>query len=397
MRRFARVLAWLMLMAGAVPVGVYALGRALTDRLSWSQFLFWIPASLLVGAAAVLISLAWGLSRVRRRDRHGALGRSRLLGRCVAWCALAAGLAGVHATWQARVHRWVLPGPEVGVGPTLRVVHWTAMAPDVAPRDTTLPGLIEQFEPDLMLLTMALAPHQYDGLVSRLPEEFDSAHAGLFTVASRLPILSRRVFNLGLAENDRPALPPGAAIDPRQPAPVPDESRHWIEYFYNQVRGPLGLPRRYFRNADPGWLLVLTLDGTQRFGRPVTVYFYDLPSDPLRSKAELAERVTRVVGELERAGDLPPPDLIVGDFNIPRGSASLGRMTRGYASAHDDAGIGPCSTWPRARPILHLDHLLRSPAWRARKYQVFDPGSGDHLAQWSVLEWVERRGAAAAP
>jgi endonuclease/exonuclease/phosphatase family metal-dependent hydrolase len=77
----------------------------------------------------------------------------------------------------------------------------------------------------------------------------------------------------------------------------------------------------------------------------------------------------------------PPADLIMGDFNIPRGSASLRQAAQGYPHAHTQAGHGHAGTYPRHRPLVHIDHMFIGPALRARRYQVVDGGVGSHRMQ----------------
>jgi endonuclease/exonuclease/phosphatase (EEP) superfamily protein YafD len=85
----------------------------------------------------------------------------------------------------------------------------------------------------------------------------------------------------------------------------------------------------------------------------------------------------------------PAPDLIVGDFNIPRGSRSLRRLTLGYPHAHSQAGHGHAGTYPRHRQLVHIDHMFVGPRLRAARYETVDPGVGSHRMQ--VVEVVVRR------
>lgn len=393
MRTLARLLAWLLLLLAAVSLAVYAVGRAFTDHFNWSQFVFWLPAWLPLGFAVFSLACGWGLSLILRRGELAAANSTStappptrrpsrpLIRRACLALACCTGLCIAHAALQARLYRVFLPRPAVPDA-ELRFLHWNAMSPQVVPRDSTLPPLLARHEPDLVLLSMALAPHQYDGVVSQLPPGYTSIHSGIFAVVSRLPILEHRRYHLGLADGALP-LPARAAADPRNAGPVPDEPRHLIEYLYNTWGPSLGLPHRYFRNADPGTLLLLTLDGGDRFSRPIAIAYIDLPSDPIRSKSELAAAVaTRLQAIATERGEAKfAPDFIIGDFNIPRGSDSLATIAPGMTSAFDDAGIGPMATWPRRFPVLHLDQCFRSAAWRVHAYEADDSGSGDHMMQ----------------
>jgi endonuclease/exonuclease/phosphatase family metal-dependent hydrolase len=47
----------------------------------------------------------------------------------------------------------------------------------------------------------------------------------------------------------------------------------------------------------------------------------------------------------------------------------------------DGAGPGVIVTYPRATPLLHIDHVFVGEGLRATGYRVFDPGVGRHCAQ----------------
>ncbi len=383
-----RCAGWLAMVGGGLLLLAYGVGRAATDRWMWTQFVFWTPAWLLLAGAC----LAWGASLGCLALSRAA--RSSRVERRLRWVLGAATVLAVgHWLVVIRVDRLVNP-PVAPVGgraegvDTLRILHWNAMSPDVKPSRGKLRTLLSERQPDILLFTMALAPHQFRENVEGLDPEYQTAGFGLFSVASRLPIVRAQSISLNLSQ------PPPAGFsgrDPRSAPPSPNDSHHWLEYFYNSYLTPLGMQRRFFRNSDPGSLLALTFDGGERFGRPIVVYFIDLPSDPLRSKWELAGRVrARIDAGLkppEGGGEpiLPPPDFIVGDFNIPRDSASLTRIGPGMGSAYGDAGGGLFSTWPRISPLIHLDQMLRSPAWRCVQYQSFDAGEGDHRGQDGVF------------
>jgi endonuclease/exonuclease/phosphatase family metal-dependent hydrolase len=85
---------------------------------------------------------------------------------------------------------------------------------------------------------------------------------------------------------------------------------------------------------------------------------------------------------------LASPDLVAGDFNTPRGSWSIGQLVGLMRHAREDgAGAGVIVTYPRAAPLLHIDHLFVGAKLRARGYRVLDPGVGRHWAQ--VAEVVD--------
>ena len=111
--------------------------------------------------------------------------------------------------------------------------------------------------------------------------------------------------------------------------------------------------------------------------RDIALHLVDLPSDPRRSRTELASSVARL---LEEQGS-PAADVLVGDFNITRGAASLARITRGFAHAYDRAGHGYGVSYHRWSPFFHIDHVFVGPDVPLVRYDLIDPGFGQHFIQ----------------
>lgn len=133
-------------------------------------------------------------------------------------------------------------------------------------------------------------------------------------------------------------------------------------------------------------LAYVQIDATSVVGRVLNIYLLDLPSDPHRSRAEIAERVRTALAE---AAGIPPADIVIGDANIPRGSWSLRRMFPTFVHAFEQAGHGYGATYHRAFPLLHIDQFLLSPDWRATDYDIVDPGFGRHqLHAATILPWT---------
>lgn len=116
--------------------------------------------------------------------------------------------------------------------------------------------------------------------------------------------------------------------------------------------------------------------------RPLVVYAVDLPSDPRLPRMEIARTARRL---LDQAGG-PAPDLVVGDFNMTRGSAALHLMFPDLTHAYDQAGRGYGATFRRGFPLYHLDHVLLADTLRATEYRLVDPKVGRHKVQ--VVEVV---------
>jgi endonuclease/exonuclease/phosphatase family metal-dependent hydrolase len=119
----------------------------------------------------------------------------------------------------------------------------------------------------------------------------------------------------------------------------------------------------------------------------LTICAIDLPSD-----ARLAR--TEVAAALVAETSLPTPDeadLVVGDFNITRGSHSIATMFPGFRHAFDCAGAGFGATWPRALPLLQVDHMLVGARLEPVQYRVFDLTTRVHRAQELVARLQPNR------
>jgi endonuclease/exonuclease/phosphatase family metal-dependent hydrolase len=116
-------------------------------------------------------------------------------------------------------------------------------------------------------------------------------------------------------------------------------------------------------------------------GRDWTIVVVDLPSDARISRSQLAESFRREA--LPHFVDTA--DLVVGDFNITRGSASIRIMFPNFRHAFDEAGIGFGATWPQRLPFMHLDHMLLANATQCHAYRIFAVGSRPHRAQEALI------------
>jgi endonuclease/exonuclease/phosphatase family metal-dependent hydrolase len=124
-------------------------------------------------------------------------------------------------------------------------------------------------------------------------------------------------------------------------------------------------------------IAVFRLDATGELGRPLTLLAVDLPSDPKRPRYEIALTARRLLA----SAAAPPPDIVVGDFNMTRGSAALKALFPRLAHAFDQAGRGYGATFRRGFPLYHLDHTLLADTVTATDYALVDLELGRHLAQ----------------
>ncbi|HWB20567.1 MAG TPA: hypothetical protein VG711_09725 [Phycisphaerales bacterium] len=130
--------------------------------------------------------------------------------------------------------------------------------------------------------------------------------------------------------------------------------------------------------ADNGVFVgIVQLDATQTLGRPITIYVVDFLSRPTASRMAVADEVHDTLSRM----NVPPPDLVVGDMNITRHSASLAHMFPDTADAYDQAGHGYAATFERRFPLFHIDHVLLAPWLHATRYDVVDFSAARHRAQ----------------
>ncbi|MHC4989904.1 MAG: endonuclease/exonuclease/phosphatase family protein, partial [Planctomycetota bacterium] len=116
-------------------------------------------------------------------------------------------------------------------------------------------------------------------------------------------------------------------------------------------------------------------------GEPLTFWLVDFPSDPGISRMRVADRAREL---LAQKGALEP-QVIIGDFNMTRGSASLRRFAPNHRHAFELAGRGYGATYRRRWPMLHIDHALVAPGVKVAAYRLRDPGVGEHRMQRLVL------------
>jgi len=365
----ARAVVVLVVVGGALA---WVIGRVVTDRFAWSQPVWWVPAPVLLGplwVAGVWGAVRWvrGVRRSRRFGRRAACGARR------GWTGavvVAAGAVSVMlvAFGELGMHR-ALIGRGSGSAQheePVRLVFWNQaghgvgdLGPVFVPREPTV---------------LVLANRHSESSTGELARAFAASgpvHPAVgwpFDVFSRLPVRRWASTSLGLEGRSR------AGDDSSQ--------------------------------RDSGWAAWYELETA---GGTLVVWAVDLPSDPRAHRMPLAREAGRSIAAWRgavrvREGDgyryetgdapgFPAPDVIVGDFNIPRGSASLGVFLQEAGagemrSAFGEAGFGWERTWPRAWPVWAIDQCFVGAGVRAVGLGVEDLGVGGHRAL--VVEVVER-------
>jgi hypothetical protein len=329
--RWRRIVRWAGVIAGwgvsiiaAASIVAWLVGRVLTDRYGWSQWLWWTPTPAAIGLALLGVAASLRPARTPRRRRR----------RLVTWTAVFAALAGYFSIIE---HRFLAQREPVTDATALRIAHWNLAHPNDRQSPLYVQGL-NRIDGDVIVLTSANDVPRSDDVRARFGDGWTIRGLGVFQIITRLPIRSVEHVHLG---------------------------------------GEL----------DRVFISVVVLDASQSIGGELVVYLVDLPSELWRPRAMIASEVTMLL----QGAESPPPDIVVGDFNMTRGSASIARMFPGTRHAFDEAGTGYGATFPRGRPFLHIDHILLGPRVAALAYDLIDPGAGHHVAQAATI--VARRAA----
>lgn len=378
-RRVLPTLSKLLAFFGLCVLALWILGRVLTDQYVWSQYLWWVPAIWVIASAWVLLILSAIVGKFALRP-GGMILRPILTLGCVG-CTLFL-LIGI---W--RVHRAFIPDSPIDRSQRLRVLHWNQSAYNTSDK---APPVILKEDADLVLVVnarrnkshkllleslSAMAPSDEDHrIVPGTRVHFDPNHVtvrGHALVASRYPILRTSMAYVN------PAIDPEEAVRP---------------------------------NGQSGWIMFIELDireldpdgkGT------MVVWLVDLPSEPMLWRMESMREAVAAVNRwngvywtlqddqwraVNSDGLFPAPDLVIGDFNTLRGSASLDELAPSTRDAFEQAGFGRGASWePRIGNRLlrqpmkladwHIDLARTAPSWRAINYRLVDAPIGPHKIQ----------------
>lgn len=398
-------------------LAVWLLGRLLNDRFLWSQFVFWIPSIFTIVASGVLAVCALSIQLLIRGYEQVRSGgppegrppfykryvRNPYLLLCLVWTppALYSGFVEhrLHAEWGLTtiVRSRLIPSNTI--------VFW-----NVGGR--TGEGWVEPLRTLDADLTVVSNHPNWDAVNAfrTLETRADGTRstnllAGMYLVDTRLRLLEWGLHTLDIEK--------GLGFDVRR-----RDGR--------------------YTNLDPGYALYLVFDpaGTvkQGSGQPLVVWVLDLPSDPTLHRQRVAREaraaieswrgVATVLSQpatetspaewsnvpaesLGRRG-FPEPDVIIGDFNIPRGSHSLRHLVGDMSNAYDQAGAGYTASYPRRVPFaqldgpgligivrwlipsdvpfFHIDQTFIAPSLRATRYRTIDLRSGTHWAQFVEIQ-----------
>lgn len=297
---------------------LWLIGRVFTDRYAWSQWLWWMPTPIALAIAALGCALALRPGRIQTKRRR----------RIARWIIA---LAAIGIYFLAIEHRFIrLSSPHTPIErPSLKLVHWNASHVQQGSPAEYARKIIE-LDADLTILTnpgrILWEQPLHDWLGS---EENRPKLAGRFAVLTRLPI---------------------------------QELRMLVE-------------------AEGISIVLLKIDAPP-LGRTLSLFLVDLPSDPRLPRMRTARRARQLLDQaLSISADPIAPDLVVGDFNIPRGSASIRALFPTMRHAFHEAGRGYGASFHRDWPLWHIDHILISDNVRVPHYELIDLDMGRHYAQ----------------
>lgn len=382
-----------VLLAAVAWVGMlgWALGEIVSDRYAWSQWLEWIPtiftligALVCLGSASVAAALrnalrsAGTVAGSTAENKPGLASRLLLRTGWLAWVIVL-----VYFVISETPFYKPKPEPPAFNQGSFRLVYWNSGGEEKPGWDRAIGAL----NPDILVLNGLQSSAGTPSLQALI-----AANASVI-VNERFVIISKRTIVQWGATSL--ALPKGDGLDPRQTS----GHRPWIDRgraLFFQFLCPTGNP------------------DIQAESPPVlrTAWVIDLPSDLSLTRAELTARANEVITTFPNrpyvrdsrgawvpeavrptTPGFPRPDIITGDFNIPRGAWSLDVITahlEGGSDAHRDARSRNayhqaarrfCASWPRPSPFLHLDQTFVGPSMRAWSYFLKDPGSAEHLIQ----------------
>lgn len=374
---------------GAIAMAMlWCVSRLVGDPNVPAQFVLWTPTWAFAVAAAALVSVSWSLAMVGRRSlsepevyANDALRRPkfRVLRRAGLVAASALMAFAVVADW--RIANAVFgPEPEPRER-TLRLLNWNPTATFM----TTFPDRIGPIEADVALIANPPAVVDWTLVRDQFAPGRDAVRYGRFAVISKYPVLRWGWSDLKVRGSE-PVL----------------QSTHKASWL----------------TIDTGQAMWVELETTAALGRPMVVWFVDMPSHPRISRDKAFGGAARAIGEwngraMERSSQdaeapmsaeafaarfggtgfggtgFPKPDLVVGDFNTPRGSPSIRKLVpEGMRSAFAQAGYGPMGTWPRAMAVLGIDQAFTAEWLNVTRYDVVDLELGEHRAQ--VIEMTAR-------
>ncbi|MCL4221369.1 MAG: hypothetical protein KJZ65_08360 [Phycisphaerales bacterium] len=350
-KRLLPAAARLLVVVALLVLAGWAVGQTLTDTHHITQYVWWIPTPIVLALAWPMVLASWVLERMSTR-----LGGYQL--RPILSFALF-GITVWFVFGVGHLHRLAIP---VGKG-SLRVAYWNLAVDDQA---DGAGEVVLDLMPDIAVVANPRWDESRGSLLHALhtlapPPELTGPEAG-----AAVPVAMHFLFSSEIALATRGCI------------------TRWGSTTFS-AGGVNDYEHR-------GVVLFAQIEGLT--DQALTVWVVDLPSAPALWRMESMQQARSAIASWQGpafvpspegkwvpqpdAGVFPNADLIVGDFNTPRGSASLEALVGSRTNAHAAAGRGFGYTWPRKGSILAIDHCFISGDLRAVAARAMDPGMGRH-------------------
>lgn len=364
-RDLFRLFSWILAVLLCLTLLAWGGSRIVTDQLPLLQYFYWIPSLAYGLAAALLLSFSWLVAQAAQPHLPASFApegseqfKMMSVPRAARWPrragAAAFAVLSAHAVLVEHHSLRGMNAPD-STPQSVRLVFWNAATDfmdDYASRITYL-------KPTMIGIANPAAYAKWDELRAEVGPDSDAQRFGRLAFISPYRILAWGGTKLGVS----------------------------------------GADTRYFDgkpSVDQGEAMFVELDAEADFGRPIVVWLVDLPSDLHLPRQRVTReamatmlsfsgptyiRGTSGVDEQVpgRPQGFPSPDIIMGDFNIPRGSDSIRTITRDLRDSYEVAGWGLKPTWHRQYPMVAIDHVYISEVMRALRYDAINVGAGKHM------------------
>jgi len=342
MRIIIRVLAGGLVILAATAWSGWLVGQVLTDRTAWSQWLHWIASPIALALAVLLFAclrIAWPRRVPRDHDELPRGGLPRRVAMLLSW-AVVLGTVGRFAFIEHRLFAAAPADPE-----GLMVMQWT-----IGKSSRTPYGDIA------------------DQIVGRNP------HLAILTDAPWIGVETAITQWMAAAEHGR--------------------ALRFTRRFHIFTRVPIREARMIIVTDDVA-LVRLVLQVPEMSDGELEIAIIDLPSDPWRPRQEIADLAVELIESVE-VGDL---DLVIGDFNMHRGSHSMRRIVDALMPvnapgaeparhAFSEGGTGYAATWSQRWPLWHIDHVWMAETASCSRYETPLANGHRHYPQ---IAWIGPR------
>jgi hypothetical protein len=299
----------------------------------------------------------------------------------VAWLVIGAWLAGRICSDRWWLTQWLLwiPTPVALLAAAMGVI--AALRPGRARGPSRRRLITWTIVAALLLSYFAVIEHRFFRAAAREPNGLKVAHWTVVeTMSEQIDPFVDRVTSID-ADLTILTNTGGAPGHPRL--------REWLgERGWVQVSHLFGIlsklpivERRWLARKDDIAMLLLVIDAERVLGRELVIYLIDMPSSPKLKRARLAATARRLID----SASAPPPDMIIGDFNMTRGSVSLRSIAPNMHHAFSEGGHGYGATYHRRFPLYHIDHILLDESLRCVRYDVRPAEIGRHRPQ---VAWI---------